>query len=47
MANSMGTIQLSKVRKAFGEAVIIPGADLEIRQGEFIVFVGPSPGWRT
>ena len=38
----MGTITLSKVRKAFGDAVIIPGADLEIREGEFIVFVGPS-----
>jgi len=38
----MGTFQLSKVRKAFGEAVIIPGADLDIREGEFIVFVGPS-----
>ena len=38
----MGTISLRKVRKAFGEAVIIPGADLEIEDGEFIVFVGPS-----
>jgi multiple sugar transport system ATP-binding protein len=38
----MGTIKLNKVRKAFGDAVIIPGADLEIREGEFIVFVGPS-----
>jgi multiple sugar transport system ATP-binding protein len=38
----MGTFQLSKVRKAFGDAVIIPRADLEIREGEFIVFVGPS-----
>jgi multiple sugar transport system ATP-binding protein len=38
----MGTFQLSKVRKAFGEAVIIPGADLAIKEGEFIVFVGPS-----
>ena len=38
----MGVIQLNKVRKAFGEAVIIPGADLEIKEGEFIVFVGPS-----
>ena len=38
----MGTIILNKVRKAFGEHVIIPGADLEIREGEFIVFVGPS-----
>ena len=38
----MGTIILNKVRKAFGDAVIIPGADLEINEGEFIVFVGPS-----
>jgi multiple sugar transport system ATP-binding protein len=38
----MGTITLKKVRKAFGDAVIIPGADLEIGDGEFVVFVGPS-----
>jgi multiple sugar transport system ATP-binding protein len=38
----MGKINLQKVRKAFGDVVIIPGADLEIREGEFIVFVGPS-----
>ena len=38
----MGTIALNRVRKAFGDAVIIPGADLEIRNGEFVVFVGPS-----
>jgi multiple sugar transport system ATP-binding protein len=38
----MGTIQLRNVRKVFGDVVIIPGADLDIREGEFIVFVGPS-----
>lgn len=38
----MGQITLKKVRKAFGDAEIIPGADLEIKDGEFIVFVGPS-----
>ena len=38
----MGTISLRNVRKAFGDAVIIPGADLEIGHGEFVVFVGPS-----
>ena len=38
----MGIIKLNNVRKAFGEAVIIPGADLDIKEGEFIVFVGPS-----
>ncbi len=38
----MGTIQLKKVRKSFGETVVIPGADLSIQHGEFVVFVGPS-----
>jgi multiple sugar transport system ATP-binding protein len=38
----MGTITLRNVRKAFGDVVIIPGADLEIGDGEFVVFVGPS-----
>jgi len=38
----MGRISLKHVRKAFGDAVIIPGADLEIEHGEFVVFVGPS-----
>jgi multiple sugar transport system ATP-binding protein len=38
----MGNITLRNVRKAFGEAVIIPGADLDIKTGEFVVFVGPS-----
>ena len=38
----MSHISLKKVRKAFGDAVIIPGADLDINKGEFVVFVGPS-----
>ncbi len=38
----MGTISLKNVRKAFGDAVIIPGANLDIKNGEFVVFVGPS-----
>jgi multiple sugar transport system ATP-binding protein len=38
----MSTITLKKVHKAFGNVVIIPGADLEIKHGEFVVFVGPS-----
>jgi multiple sugar transport system ATP-binding protein len=38
----MGNITLKNVRKAFGDAVIIPGADLDIKTGEFVVFVGPS-----
>ncbi|MFT3987803.1 ABC transporter ATP-binding protein [Aestuariivirga sp.] len=38
----MGTISLKNVRKAFGDVVIIPGANLDIGSGEFVVFVGPS-----
>ncbi len=38
----MGRIQLKGVRKAFGDVVIIPGVDLDIGDGEFVVFVGPS-----
>ncbi|CCF20572.1 putative ABC transporter, ATP-binding protein; putative carbohydrate transporter (maltose malK-like) [Pseudorhizobium banfieldiae] len=38
----MGSITLSKVSKSFGEAKVIPSIDLEIQDGEFVVFVGPS-----
>ena len=38
----MGQIHLEKVRKAFGDVVIIPELDLSIEDGEFVVFVGPS-----
>jgi len=38
----MGKIQLRQVRKAFGEVEVIPGIDLDIEDGEFVVFVGPS-----
>ncbi|MFD1913681.1 ABC transporter ATP-binding protein [Halodurantibacterium flavum] len=38
----MGQIQLRNVRKTFGAAEVIPGLDLDIEDGEFVVFVGPS-----
>ena len=38
----MGTFQLRDVHKAFGATVIIPKLDLDIEDGEFVVFVGPS-----
>ncbi|GGG77878.1 sugar ABC transporter ATP-binding protein [Salipiger pallidus] len=38
----MGRIQLEKVTKSFGEVNVIPPLDLEINDGEFVVFVGPS-----
>ncbi len=38
----MGTIQLNDVHKFFGDIHVIKGIDMEIEEGEFIVFVGPS-----
>ncbi len=38
----MGHIQLKNVRKDFGDITVIPPFDLEIEDGEFVVFVGPS-----
>jgi multiple sugar transport system ATP-binding protein len=38
----MGKIVLKSVRKSFGPVDVIPSIDLEINNGEFVVFVGPS-----
>ena len=38
----MGTIQLKSLEKWFGGQQVIKGVDLEINDGEFVVFVGPS-----
>ena len=38
----MGNITLSNVKKSFGDVEIIPDIDLDIADGEFVVFVGPS-----
>ncbi len=38
----MGKIVLKKVNKSFGDTAVIPGIDLTIENGEFVVFVGPS-----
>ena len=38
----MGSVSLENVSKSFGDVHVIPGADLEIADGEFVVFVGPS-----
>ncbi|NRP21788.1 Maltose/maltodextrin import ATP-binding protein MalK [Ensifer adhaerens] len=38
----MGKIVLRKVNKSFGNTAVIPGIDLAIEDGEFVVFVGPS-----
>ena len=38
----MGAIRLEAVEKWFGTAQVIKGVDLEIVDGEFVIFVGPS-----
>ena len=38
----MGQITLKQVAKRFGDVEVIPPLDLEIADGEFVVFVGPS-----
>ncbi len=38
----MGSIRLEKVNKTFGDVTVIPSVDLDIKDGEFVVFVGPS-----
>ncbi|WP_193227873.1 ABC transporter ATP-binding protein [Aureimonas psammosilenae] len=38
----MGQLSLAKVRKSYDALEIIKGVDLDIRDGEFVVFVGPS-----
>jgi multiple sugar transport system ATP-binding protein len=38
----MSTVTLRNIKKYFGSTQVIPGVDLEIGHGEFVVFVGPS-----
>jgi multiple sugar transport system ATP-binding protein len=38
----MANLTLQNVKKSFGAVEVIPGVDLEITDGEFVVFVGPS-----
>ena len=38
----MSDIKITKLRKSFGPVDVLKGIDLDIRSGEFVVFVGPS-----
>lgn len=38
----MAELKLSGIRKSFGKVEVIKGIDLDIQDGEFVVFVGPS-----
>ena len=38
----MAGLSLRNVRKSYGPVDVIHGVDLDITDGEFVVFVGPS-----
>ena len=38
----MASVTLKGVRKNFGKTEVIKGVDLDVEDGEFVVFVGPS-----
>jgi multiple sugar transport system ATP-binding protein len=38
----VGSLQLKSVRKSFGTVDVIKGIDLDVKDGEFVIFVGPS-----
>ena len=43
----MATVSLKNIKKRFGDVTTLHGINLEIRDGEFIVFVGPSGCGKT
>jgi multiple sugar transport system ATP-binding protein len=38
----VGSLQLKSIRKSFGNVDVIKGIDLDVKDGEFVIFVGPS-----
>lgn len=38
----MGTLELRDIHKSFGNVEVLKHVDLEVQEGEFIIFVGPS-----
>ena len=38
----MGSLKLENIRKSFGKVEVLKGIDLEVKDGEFVIFVGPS-----
>ena len=38
----MASVTLRGIRKSYGEVETIRGVDLQVKDGEFMVFVGPS-----
>jgi multiple sugar transport system ATP-binding protein len=38
----VGNLQLKSIRKSYGTVEVLKGIDLEVNDGEFVIFVGPS-----
>jgi multiple sugar transport system ATP-binding protein len=38
----VGSLQLKNIHKSFGSVDVLKGIDLEVQDGEFVIFVGPS-----
>ena len=38
----MGSLKLHNIRKSFGRVEVLKGIELDVTEGEFVVFVGPS-----
>ena len=38
----MGSLKIERVKKSFGNVDVLKGIDLDVKEGEFVVFVGPS-----
>ena len=38
----MGSLQLENIHKSFGDVEVLKGINLEVEDGEFVIFVGPS-----
>jgi len=38
----MGSLTIDHVKKSFGKVDVLKGIDLQVKDGEFVVFVGPS-----
>ena len=38
----MADIKLSGIKKSYGKAEVLHGIDIDVKDGEFVVFVGPS-----
>lgn len=38
----MASLKIRDVKKSYGDLQVMHGVDLDVEEGEFVVFVGPS-----